>query len=134
MDKKSGTKQPSKNKKQVLAKNLRTIFIDCEDPSVRKSIEEVAKSSSRLAFKIVDKAEEAEAIIIDNIKKWVEIEKKGWDGTVVINTHDDEKKIGKHKRHDEVTYHFVFRGHVALFVHMSINVFHFMKGGTKNKK
>ncbi len=130
-NKKTGTKQPSKNKKQVCAKNLRTIFIDCKDPFVRKSIEQIVESSSHLAFRIVATAKEAEAIIIDDAKKWVKIEKKGWNGTVVINTHGDENKIGKHKRCDEVTYHSIYREHVGIFVHISFNVFHFMEGGKK---
>jgi hypothetical protein len=131
-NKKTGAKQPPKNKKQVRAKRLRTIFIDCQDPFVRESIEQIVKSSSHLAFKIVDTAEEAEAIIIDDAKKWVEIEKKGWNGTVVINTHRDENRIGKHKRRAGVTYHSIYSGWVGIFVHISFNVFHFMEGGRKS--
>jgi hypothetical protein len=132
--KKSDIKQSSKDTKQVRAKALRTIFIDCKDPFVRKSIEQIVETSSHLAFKIVDTAKEAEAIIIDNVRKWVEIEKKGWNGSVVINTHDGEDKIGKHKQRDGVTYHSIFSGYVGIFVHISFNVFHFMGGGKKIKK
>jgi hypothetical protein len=131
---KKAVAKPEKKTKQVRAKKLRTIFIDCKDPFVRESIQQVVDSSSHLAFKIVATAKEAEAIIIDNVRKWVEIEKNGWNGTVVINTHGDEEKIGKHKIRDGVTYHSVFAGHVSLFVHISFNVFHFMAGGGANKK
>lgn len=132
--KKAVAKQGKKILKQVRAKKLRTIFIDCKDPFVQESIQQVVDSSSHLAFKIVATAKEAKAIIIDDVRKWVEIEKKGWNGTVVINTHGDEEKIGKHKIREGVTYHSVFAGHVALFVHISFNVFHFMAKGGANKK
>lgn len=118
----------TKLRQQMKAAQLSKVFIDCADPKVRSSIEKLAKSTSCLGFEIVETFKGANAIIVDSAKKWVLIESAGWDGNLVINTHQGDK-ASKHKKYNDVgvTYHLVRSDHVAIFVNIQFNVLPFEK-------
>jgi hypothetical protein len=121
-DKKSPPKQFKKRKeKRIIAEKLIPIFIECNDPRARETVQDLHNIIPCLAFKIVETIDEATVVILDSAKRAGEIQSRGWKGSIIINI-CQLKDIQSQKTKDGIIHHYVSIGYIGVFVHLNFNL------------